>query len=515
MKELLNCIIKTKDIFSEKLNGAIIMNKPIKIMCGDLPMFSPGYFLNSEISVDFQITYFVDRTARLVNRKGNIAIVDMYSWSLNDLDELHECKVIIASKPLKKFENSIPQYIVEDVSLFMIQLATYVRERYQNPVIGITGSAGKSTTAKMLWHLLRHNNASPMVNIGNHNDRESVPYYLSNVIDDRNPEQLILEVAADSLLKEKRFGNLALVAQPDIGLVTSIGGAHLSKYIDDGNVSEIKSGLVEGIKENGHLVINDDIAENEKLVFMEKARTRNLKVLTYSMENENADAYLLKSEFHGDYTEVQVSMNGCTYSYQLPGGDDGRIQNSLGVLLTLYLLKMDLTEELLARFHTTTTLPRVLTTKTLNFIQNKKVTLVDDTHNSSVPSMKNAIEYFSKLAKSNKFTGNKLLILSKVADLGPNSQKIHYQFIQSIADSNADYIFLYGDLMLPLMKELRKMKKLCYHYTDLDTMITEAVELLEDDSLVLMKGSRSESDFQLISQKLPEKIEKFGYEGII
>lgn len=491
------------------MNGAIFMNEPIKIMCGDLPMFSPGYFLNTNLSTDFQITYFVDRAVRLIGRRGNVAIVGVYSWTFDDLEDLHDCKVIISSKPIEKFRDVIPQYIIEDIPLFMLRLATYTRERYSYPVIAITGSAGKSTTSKMLWHLLKHNQAQPMVNMGNHNDRESVLYYLSNIIDNRNPEQLILEVAGDSLLKEKRFGNLAMIAQPDIGIVTSIGGAHLSKYIDEKNVAEIKSGLVEGIKENGFLIINDDIAEKEKRVFLDKARSRNLSILTYSLKKIEADAALLHSEFNGLNTEVSVSMRGNLYNYKLPGGDDGRIQNSLGVLLVLDLLKMDLTDELLERFLSATTLPRVLTTKTLFLNGNQSVTVVDDTHNSSVPSMKNAIQYFSKLSRSNKFKGNKLLVLSKVADLGPNSQEIHYQFIKDIADSNADYIFLYGDLMLPIMKELRKMKLPVYHYTSLDIMVREIVELLEANSLVLMKGSRSESDFHMISRKLPEMINNF------
>lgn len=487
------------------------VNQPIMLTANDLKEIDPkGYFFNPVLPTDFVIHRFVDRTHRLYKGyKGNTALVTTYNFSLETIKNTHEwCQLIVSKNAVEEYVSSIPQFIVEDLELFMFRLAEWVRARYQRPVIGVTGSAGKSTTTKMLWHVLRGQKMLPMVNIGNHNDRHSVPYYLVNTI--RNPEYTILELSGDTLLKEKRFGNLAELAKPDIGIVTSIGGAHLSKYKNSMNVAEIKSGLVEGMKPGGVLILNEDIAEPEKTIFKEKASAKDIQVLTYSMNEKDTNAWLISREWNGSEAIVHASMNNKTYTYQVPGGSDGTVQNSLAVLLALDYLKTPLTEDCLKRFASSRSLPRVLTHKQFLLCDGAKTTIIDDTHNSSVPSMMNAINYFKLLATSERYKGNKLLVLSKVADLGEESQKLHEQFIEPIAQAQADYIFLYGDLMKPLMKELRKRKLLVYHFQDLEEMIEEITELLNDDSLVIIKGSRSESDFETISKKLPDKLKMLG-----
>lgn len=487
------------------------VNQPIMLTANDLKEIdSKGYFFNPVLSTDFVIHRFVDRTHRLYKGyKGNTALVTTYTFSLETIKDTHElCQLIISEKPIEEYTDEIPQFIVEDLELFMVNLAKTIREKYKHPIIGATGTAGKSTTTKMLWHVLKDNQTDAMVNIGNHNNRHSVSYYVSNTI--RNPDYTVLEFSGDSLVKDKRFGNLAELAQPDIGIVTTIGGAHLSKYKDFLNVAEIKSGLIEGMKPGGILILNYDISEPERKVFERKAENKNIHILTYSMKETNVDAYLVKKEWNGSDTIVHVSMENEIYTYQIPGGSEGTVQNSLAVLLALKALNVPITRERLGKFATSRTLTQVLTRKHFLLANGAKTMIIDDTHNSSTPSMINAINYFKLLAGSGEYKGNKLLILAKIADLGPKSQEIHYQFIDPIADSEADFIFLYGEQMKPLMKELRKRKLPVYHYTNLDELTEETLELLDDNSFAVIKGSRWESDFVLISQKLPDRIARLG-----
>lgn len=487
------------------------MNTKIIVQVKDLKKLDKeGYFYNLDLPLDFTVDRIVDRTYRLNERfVGNTVLVTTYNFSLDDLEKNKDlCSLIITSKPLEKFKDSIPQFIVKDIYQLMFSLAEIVRKQYKNPIIGITGSAGKSTTSKMLWRLIKDNQTDALTNLGNHNDRHSVPYYLSNLI--RNPDYAVLEISADSLLKEKRFGNLAELANLDIGIVTTIGGAHLSKYRDNLNVAKIKSGLVEGIKKGGTLIINQDIGEEELNVFIQKARIREIQVLTYSLKDINANAYLISKSWQKDHMQTITCVNNFLTSYELTNGSDGVIQNSLGVLLALKTLGIELTNERLQKFKFVHFLPRVLEKKRYKVGNASEIQIIDDTHNASIPSMLNTIEYFKFLAESDKYRGNKILILARVADLGSESQKLHQQFLKPIASAKADYVFLYGPQMKPLMKQLRKEKILVYHYSDLDELIEETVELLKDDSMVVMKGSRSESDFEQINKRLPNKIIESG-----
>lgn len=480
-------------------------NTPIPFTVRDFTkIYEGGYFLNEDLPIDFQIYRIADRS-HLLSKDYQGVLVTSYPFSLDTIDRVtNYCQAIVTREPLPEYKDTIPQFIVENTRVFMYNLAKYIREQYKNPVIGVTGSAGKSTTSKMIWRLLRDETTDALVNLGNHNNRASVSFYTSNIV--RNPDYTVLELAGDSLLTHLPNGNLAELAQLNIGVITSIGGAHLSKYKDDLNVAEIKSGLIDGMKPDGLLVVNHDIPQEQMDVFIRKAEPKNIKILTYSMKENDTDAYLIEKSWDGEFSTVKACVQGQIVNYRLPGGSEGTVQNSLGALLVLNYLGATFDEKRLKKFEEIKTLPRVLTRKEFDLGTKEHITVINDTHNSSVPSMLNALSYFKLLATSGVYKGTKLLILAKIADLGPKSQEIHYQFIEPIADTQPDYALLYGPQMKEIMKELRKRKILAYHYTDLNELIEEALELMSDQSVAVIKGSTWESDFEEISWRLPRKI---------
>lgn len=487
------------------------MNQKISFTPRDLrKIYESGYFLNPSLPIDFQIDRFADRSHLLTkDYSGITALVNWYGFSLDTLDQSSEfCHLIVTTEPVERYKDIIPQYIVRDLRLFMFKLAQYMRQRYGNPFIAVTGTVGKSTTSKMISHLIKDETTETLVNMGNHNNRPSVSFYTANLIS--NPDYMVLEIAGDSFLQNKSLGNLAELAKPDIGLVTSIGGAHLSRYKDNLTVAKIKSRLIDGMKPGGTLVINGDIQQEQIDVFIRKAQEKNIEILKYSMYDKTANAYLMIKRWDGEFSVVQANVMDEVVTFRLSGGADGTIQNSLGVLLILKHLGIQLSEERLKKFENSPMLKKVLARDDYELPDHNQLTIIDDTHNSSVPAMHNIIDYFKMLATSGIYNGKKLLVLSKIADLGPKSQEIHLQFVQPIAEAQADFIFLYGDQMKELMKKLRKMGILAYHYTNLDEMVEEVIELIEDKSLVVMKGSVSESDFSKISWKLPQKITQLG-----
>lgn len=481
------------------------MNSPIPFTAKELTKIDEsGYFLNEELPLDFQIYRIADRS-HLLSKNYQGVLVTRYPFSLDTIDQVTDyCQMIVTGKPLLEYKNTIPQFIVKNTLTFLYNLAKYMRERYHNPVIGVTGSVGKSTTSKMICHLLQDDQTDALVNIGNHNNRSSVSFYTSNIV--RNPDYAILEIAGDSLLTNFPNGNLAKLANLDIGMITAVGGAHLSRYKDDLNVAEIKAGIIDGIKPGGILVVTHDLPKEQMAVFIERAKQRNIQVLTYSMDDPQANACLIEKKWDGQFSVVSAYVQGKFVSYRVPGGSDGVIQNSIGSLLVLDCLGVELTKERLVKFETSQTLPRVLMRREFERANQEHLTIIDDTHNSSVPSMHNAISYFKLLAASGEYTGTKLLILARIGDLGEQSQEIHYQFIQPIAEAKADYVLLFGPDMKELMKALRKQKILAYYYEDPRELVEEALELMSDRSLAVLKGSTAENDFQHVSFGLPRAI---------
>ncbi|WEG72393.1 Mur ligase family protein [Vagococcus intermedius] len=466
-----------------------------------------GYFANPDIAQEINITRLVDRSGRLVKPFKNVAMVITYpSWSMDGFEEKKEhCGLIITEQVYEEYLDTIPQYIVPNTEDFMYQLALDIRPTYTNPVVGITGSVGKSSTRKMITHLLTVDKPDMISNIGNHNNRHSGPYHIVKAM--RNPDYVIVEISAEILIKTKRNGNLAKVVQPDIAIMTKTGGAHLARYQSNEQIAEIKSGLLEEIKPNGTAILNSSTPEKELAIFIKKAEAKNATILTYSLTDKTADIYLIKQVWEDNMTKVTAMFKGKEISYSLSMGSDGMIENSFATILTLDSLGLDVaSDKYLQRFATFKSLVRNLMHREFQNHEGGKVTVMDDTHNAAMPSMINAIKFFTSAAPTYK--GNKVLIISQVADLGDAGSTMHRELVPFIADSGADYVLTYSPLMENVTKEVSAINKELpiKWFENLDELVDVAVEKLDQDSFIVMKGSRSDSDFKEITKRLPLKI---------
>ena len=120
-------------------------------------------------------------------------------------------------------------------------------------MIGITGTAGKSTCKTLLNELLEVNHTVNSTR-GNHNTRTGVPLTVANAIN--NPDYLVLEMAISSLWMKS--GGIAKTYIPDLALITSIdGGQNKTPY----ETAILKSKIAEGMHHNGKVILNRDMNE--------------------------------------------------------------------------------------------------------------------------------------------------------------------------------------------------------------------------------------------------------------
>lgn len=131
------------------------------------------------------------------------------------------------------------------------------------------------------------------------------------------------------------------------------------------------------------------------------------------------------------------------------------------------------------------------------FIDGKKVDIIDDTHNAAIPSMINAIESFTK--RTGYYSGKKMLVLGQVADLGTFSQELHEKLIPSINQSGADILLGYGEGM---RKVVHSVGIPALWYETMEEYLKVVREKITEDSLILLKGSVSASDYNRISPLL-------------
>lgn len=406
------------------------------------------------------------------------------------------CDVVITEEPIAELKASIIQLIVENSFLSLQILAKAAREKMHNPVIGITGSVGKSSTRLLMEHLLK-DTKSIVATRGNHNTQSGVPLYGAKLC--TNPDFGILEISLNAL---NNRGNQALTIKPSVTIVTSIGEAHLSTLYSTENIALFKARIFAGLEKNGLAVINADINRKEFLILLEEAKKRTNHIKTYSLHHRHADLYV-KEMIHTRYrTIVHFIYNEEEYAFHMKLPSAGMVSNTLAGLLTLLELKFDI-NPILPKIEDFASLDKVMQLKKVTTKDGRKVEIIDDSHNAAVPSMINAIEMFNE--KSVFYSGKKILVLGQVADLGEASELLHEKLLTYIKQSKADYVFGHGLYMRNVIKQLPK-QLVGGWFMNAKTMSRHIPLYCTDDTLIVLKGSVTGSDFCLTSKYLPSAL---------
>ncbi|WP_083590975.1 Mur ligase family protein, partial [Enterococcus pallens] len=452
-----------------------------------------GYFLNEKIAENIIVDHTVCDQSSVVREKWeNVAYIAFSAESFramipkskrdfhgNELISKYKIEenisVIITDKPIPQLRDKIPQFIVPNSFTFAYEYACYQIENYDGKFCAITGSAGKSSTRLMLNHLLSDSGKS-FGNFGNANLHYST---FSLTLEVNNQYDHILLEAAVGSMNRWGYGNNAYLWKADVVIVTSFGSAHALSTIE-GNL-RVKKHLFHGVKENGYVVINKDMEERYLEKFIKKAESLSLNILFSSLTDTKADCYLLEKCVLKEKTKIRVNFRGKELSFCLTTDSDGQIQNAMSSLLAIDVMGYQI-EEHLHLLESYQSFERILRPLQLTLNANQ-VTVVDDTHNSSVESMINGIEYFSE--KKKFYQGKRVLVLGEIADLGKDTIMHHKRLIPHINEAKPDHIIMYGKPFKELVLDVKNVT-LC------DTKEEAAQKVIEEsteDSFIYVKGS--------------------------
>ncbi len=410
----------------------------------------------------------------------------------------HLLGLIVTETPIESARQTTPQFIVENSWTFMIEFSKLVRTVFQNPTIAITGSVGKTSTRMLLTHVFSNQNV--LENRGNHNTRFAIPLYMAQLI--QNPDILNLEVSLNAL-NSFDTGSMSKLIKPNIVIITSIGEAHLSSMKDTKTIALYKAKVLEGANEDTVVILNADIGKEEREILLNKAKKYTNHLLTYSAKNNAADVRLLSVKHEKFYDELEVMFFDEKLTYRLPTGSAGLMENSLAALLAYWQITGE-TNASLAKMETFKPLPKTMEMIPLALPDGAFAYMVDDSHNAAVPSMLNAIDYF----KSHKqfYQGKSFLIVGQIADLGEKGPEVHVKIMKDVLDSGADYIFGYGDLFEGLFKQNENERIRWFsNLTDLRNFLRG---ILTEDSLLVLKGSVTGSDFHKLGGQIKMEYQK-------
>ncbi len=358
----------------------------------------------------------------------------------------------------KDFANESTIFHVDDSLVFLQKLSNYHRKRFDIPLIGITGSNGK-TTSKELLNAVLSKKYNVLCTEGNFNNHIGVPLTLLNLTEDH--EIAIIEMGAN---KPKDIEELCLIAEPNYGIITNVGKAHLQGFLSFEGVIETKSELYSFIRQTeGKIVVNGDDE-----ILTNKASSLFLKKVSYGTNSEN--------QIQGDLVKLNpfVELIWKKKGYTSPIIKTNLVgkYNFLNFLAavtfgTIFNVDNEKINEAISNYIPTNNRSQVQKTK--------ENTLIIDCYNANPSSMQLALESFKEIQHPNK-----LAILGDMFELGLESDAEHKKIIDYCIENEIQFLTV-GDFF-------QKHNSFGYKNTQ------EAIEFINSanikSSLILLKGSR-------------------------
>ncbi len=317
-----------------------------------------------------------------------------------------------------------PHLLVRDVVEALAHMAASFRTSFSGPVVGITGSAGKTTTKEFVAAAL-----SPLGPVlkthGNRNTEFTAPLLWPDVEDAHRA--VVVEMAM------RGFGqirHLARFSQPTIGLVTNVGHAHLELVGSREGIAQAKGELLEGLPEDGLAVIWHEDEFRDVLRAKSKAPVRTFGV------NAGADCRVTGYRvLDWDRCAVTGKLNEKIWSVELPAVGRHMALNAAAAVLvasSLGVAPKDAAQALCA-----VALPPMR----MQITQFRGARILLDTYNASPASMAAALETISELPVA----GRRIAVLGEMRELGEHREEAHRELGRLLGQSAVDEAVLVGD----------------------------------------------------------------------
>ena len=371
--------------------------------------------------------------------------------------------------------------LVDDVIAALQTLARKVYEQWARPVIGITGSAGKTTTKELTAHVLAVTGSRILKSERNYNNGLGLPLSVLQMVSrGHKPDDYdlaVLEMGMSSPTHEIR--RLVQITPPDIGVELLVAPVHLEHLGTIENVAVMKAELVEGLKPGGIAILNAD----DELVMEMKSKTDG-PVLTFGIQNQAdiAATDIDTARFGSIRFRLKTPLGEA--AAELPMTGRHNLMNALAASAVATALKVK--PELIANALRTAKPPR-MRGEVLEFAAG--FTVVDDSYNSNPGSLLGMVR---TLAEASEKVQRRFVIAGEMMELGPDAPEMHRQAGREIAELGIDVLWGVRGLAAEIVSgATEKGIAETAFFESSDDAAAAAIGAAREGDLILVKGSRS------------------------
>jgi len=356
----------------------------------------------------------------------------------------------------------------EDTTKALLKFARGYRKNFQNlKVVGITGSAGKTSTKEMLAAVLGKN-CNTLVTKGNLNNLFGVPMTLLGLTSEH--EAAVIEMGT-SMPGEIR--QLTQAAVPDIAVITNVAPAHLDGLGDLEGVFREKKSIIEGFEKSGHLVINADD------VMLSKIRsTSKYNVITYGINR----GMIKPDEILQENGCAKFRISRSWFKLSVPGMHN--VYNALAAIAVGELFRIPKSAIAEALLEVSAYDMR------MQIFEENGITVISDCYNANPHSMKMSLQTLAGMPCK----GRRIAILGDMKELGSHSAEYHREIGSALPKLSVDCLVAIGNDAMEYCKGAEKagLKSARIKYFENKQNAINALKfLIRENDTVLVKASRS------------------------
>jgi UDP-N-acetylmuramoyl-tripeptide--D-alanyl-D-alanine ligase len=390
---------------------------------------------------------------------GGIIISETRQDLLSKLNETQKKNLFIA--------------VVKDPQSALIKLATEWRLKFDIPIIGITGSVGKTSTKQILSNICDAAGINYMSAEGNQNTALGISMNMLKITDQHK-----LAIFEMGISKPGEMARMAQVVKPTIGVITCIGHSHMEGLGSLADIAGEKREIFKYFIDNNFGIINGDQPVLSAISY-------NHQIVKFGQKTSN-QIQARKINISSDSLTFVLKLYNKKYNIALDSNNKARVMNALSASSVAHVLGIK-DEFIISGITKPLSIPGRFDKKLLkNGLGEIVGEIINDAYNASPESMKAALEAFDKI----NFNGQKIAVIGDMLELGVNSSFWHRQigrFLKRLPSVNQ--VLLVGN-------QVKWAQKTAPINIKIDCVLNwqEAVKILNNklntNSLVLVKASQ-------------------------
>ncbi len=364
-----------------------------------------------------------------------------------------------------------------------LDLARYYRSKFHIPVVGITGSVGKTTTKEMISCVMEEK-YSTLKTEGNFNNDIGVPRMIFRL--DESFGAAVLEMGMSHL---GEISALTKAVRPTCAVISNIGVSHIENLGSRENILKAKLEILDGMQESSTLFLN---ADDDML---STVKSDKFNIITYGINSEKLDYQAVEIEQNSESTSFVIKAEGINQPVTIPTVGIHNVYNAICAFAVgiFHGVSPERSAAALSKY-----VPSGMRQK---IVRKNNIVFIEDCYNASPDSQKASVNALKSIDGKRH-----IMVSGDMLELGSYSEEAHRSVGEHAAKAGVDILFTYGkDSFFTAESAEKAGLKKVFSFTEKEDLANKILDILKEGDVISFKASRG--------MRLEEVI-KMIYEGM-